>query len=204
MTMYGAILADPPWRFVTYSERGTRRGAASHYNVMPFDALAAIPVGDWAARDCILFLWVPKPNLLHGLQLIAAWGFVYKTIAFTWVKPCLHEPGYRMTMGYWTRSNPEICLMATRGQPTRLAADVRELIEEPLRQHSQKPDRVRDDIERLVAGPYLEMFARVTAPGWDAYGDQVGLFDAGPVRTRRQPSSKRPRLRRPKLRQPRP
>ena len=64
-----------------------------------------------------------------------------------------------MTMGYWTRSNPEICLMATRGQPTRLAADVRELIEEPLRQHSQKPDRVRDDIERLVAGPHLEMFA---------------------------------------------
>ena len=75
MTMYGAILADPPWRFVTYSERGTRRGAASHYNVMPFDALAAIPVGDWAARDCILFLWVPKPNLLHRTPADCGVGF---------------------------------------------------------------------------------------------------------------------------------
>jgi N6-adenosine-specific RNA methylase IME4 len=79
-------------------------------------------------------------------------------------------------------------LLATRGNPRRQAKDVRKLVVEPRREHSRKPDCVRERIERLVKGPYLELFARETKPGWNCWGKQAGLFDAGAVPTRRQPS----------------
>ena len=81
-------------------------------------------------------------------------------------------------MGMWTRSNSEVCLLATRGKPRRLAADVRQVIQAPTREHSRKPDEIYGRIERLVEGPYLEMFARQAWPGWDAWGNEVGKFEA--------------------------
>lgn len=81
-----------------------------------------------------------------------------------------------MTLGYWTRSNSEVCLLATKGAPKRLNADVRQAIIEPRREHSRKPD-IHTRIERLVAGPYLELFARRTRPGWDSWGNEVGKFN---------------------------
>ena len=96
--------------------------------------------------------------------------------------------GFFTGLGYWTRANPEQCLLATRGKPGRLAKDVRRLVVAPRREHSRKPDQIRELIERLVQGPYLELFARETKPGWDCWGNQVGIFDAGEVNTRRQPS----------------
>jgi MT-A70 protein len=87
-----------------------------------------------------------------------------------------------------SRANPEQCLFATRGKPRRKAKDVRRLVVERRREYSRKPDCVRERIERLVAGPYLELFARETKRGWDCWGDQVSLFDTGSVVTRRQPS----------------
>jgi N6-adenosine-specific RNA methylase IME4 len=99
-----------------------------------------------------------------------------------------HDADYFTGLGYWTRANPEQCLLATRGKPSRQAKDVRRLVVEKRREHSRKPDCVRERIERLVAGPYLELFARETKRGWDRWGDQVELFDHGPVLTRRQPS----------------
>jgi N6-adenosine-specific RNA methylase IME4 len=92
-------------------------------------------------------------------------------------------------LGYWTRANPEQCLLATRGSPRRKAKDVRRLVVDRRREHSRKPDTVRDRIERLVDGPYLELFAREAKPGWDCWGDQLALFDRGKAKTRRQPSS---------------
>jgi N6-adenosine-specific RNA methylase IME4 len=86
------------------------------------------------------------------------------------------------------KANPEQCLLATRGKPRRQGKDVRKLIIEPRREHSRKPEDVRERIERLVAGPYLELFARETKPGWYCWGNQAGLFDYGSVATRRQPS----------------
>jgi len=78
--------------------------------------------------------------------------------------------------------------MATRGKPTRQAKYVRRLVVESRREHSRKPECVRERIERLVGGPYLELFARETKQGWDCWGDQAGLFDQGAIATRRQPS----------------
>jgi N6-adenosine-specific RNA methylase IME4 len=79
-------------------------------------------------------------------------------------------------------------LLATRGKPSREAKDVKRLVVEKRREHSRKPDCVHGRIERLVKGPYLELFSRETKPKWDCWGDQVALFDRGSVSTRRQPS----------------
>jgi N6-adenosine-specific RNA methylase IME4 len=188
---YGAILADPPWSFRNWSAKGTGRNAVSHYDCLDFSALAKLPVGDLAADDCALFLWATDPLLPRALELIDRWGFEYKTVAFYWVKlnsAAKGETDYFTGLGYWTRANPEQCLLATRGKPSRRAKDVRRLVVERRREHSRKPENVRERIERLVAGPYLEMFARDTKAGWDCWGDQVALFDQGPVATRRQPS----------------
>src|SRR5215831_9934272 len=188
---YGVIYADPPWSFRNWSAKGTGRNAISHYDCLDFAALASLPVVNLAADDCALFLWATDPFLPRAFDLIQAWGFEYKTVGFYWVKlnaAAKHDADYFTGLGYWTRANPEQCLMATRGKPSRKAKDVRRLIVERRREHSRKPDCVRERIERLVAGPYLELFARETKQGWDCWGNQAGLFDAGTVETRRQPS----------------
>jgi|SRR5262245_1766413 len=189
---FGAILADPPWRFRTWDQReaivrrsssGTNVSAATHYNTMPIEDIAALPVGELAADDCCLFLWATWPNLVEAIAVIEAWGFEYKTCAFCWTKAhagqleLFHdELADLMGLGYWTRANSEPCLLATRGKPKRLNADVRQAIIEPRREHSRKPDCVHARIERLVAGPYLELFARARRPGWHAWGNEVEKF----------------------------
>jgi N6-adenosine-specific RNA methylase IME4 len=185
---YGAIYADLPWYFRNWSAKGTGRNAVSHYDCMDFEAMARLPVQELAAEDCVLFLWAIDPLLPKALELVAAWGFEYKTVGFYWVKQNKASEGFFTGLGYWTRANPEQCLLATRGKPGRLAKDVRRLVVAPRREHSRKPDQIRELIERLVQGPYLELFARETKPGWDCWGNQVGIFDAGEVNTRRQPS----------------
>jgi N6-adenosine-specific RNA methylase IME4 len=189
---YGAILADPPWRFRTWDQRtaiprtrssGTNVSAAAHYTTMPIEEIRALPVGALAATDCSLFLWMSWPQLEDALTLIDAWGFEYKTAAFVWTKAHAaqiemfrDDTDALMGMGYWTRANTEPCLLATRGRPKRINADVRQAIIAPRREHSRKPDGVHERIERLVAGPYLELFARQRRPGWDVWGNEVDKF----------------------------
>lgn len=190
-TKFGVIYADPPWSFRNWSAKGTGRNALSHYDCLDFRSLAALPVLDLAAPDCALFLWATDPLLPKAIELIEAWGFEYKTVGFYWVKlnsKAKHDADYFTGLGYWTRANPEQCLLATRGKPLRKAKDVRRLVTDKRREHSRKPDCVRDRIERLVDGPYLELFARETKPGWECWGNQTGLFDTGKAKTRRQPS----------------
>jgi N6-adenosine-specific RNA methylase IME4 len=198
---FRAILCDPPWRFATYSAKGKGRSAEAHYDCMSFDSLKALPVPKFAAIDCALFLWVTDPLLPKGLELISAWGFTYKTVGFYWVKLNKKSPTFFTGMGYWTRANPEMCLLATRGQPERKSRAVPRLVprqEEaqegdcivaPRREHSRKPSEIARRIERLVPGPYLELFARESREGWASWGDETGLFDEGPVETRRFPSN---------------
>jgi N6-adenosine-specific RNA methylase IME4 len=188
---YGVIYADPPWSFRNWSAKGTGRNAISHYDCLDFRALTALPIADLAADDCALFVWATDPLLPRAIELIQAWGFEYKTVAFYWVKlnsAAKRDTDYFTGLGYWTRANPEQCLLATRGKPPRQAKDVKRLVVEKRREHSRKPDCVRERIERLVHGPYLELFARETKRGWDCWGNQVALFDNGSVTTRRQPS----------------
>jgi len=173
---YQAILADPPWNFKSYSKKGEGRSAKNHYKVMEQDDLFDMPITVLAANDCVLFLWVTDPMLAEGLRLIGRWGFTYKTVAFYWVKQNKQNSGYFAGLGYWTRSNPEQCLLATKGKPKRVNKDVRRLIVSPRREHSRKPDKIYTSIERLVSGPYMELFSRTDRKGWDSWGNQTGKW----------------------------
>lgn len=177
LTTYNVIYADPPWRFQTYSALGEGRSAAAYYDVMTPGEIAAYPVQHLAGKDCVLLLWVTDPLLEAGLNVIKAWGFTYKTVGFYWIKTSKDYCSRPIGTGYWTRANPEQCLLATRGRPKRLNSDVRKLVESPRREHSRKPDGIYERIERLAAGPYVELFARDRRPGWDAIGLEA---DSGP------------------------
>lgn len=174
---YGVILADPPWSFKTWSDNGKDRAAENHYDVMSIEDIYKLPVGDLAEPDCALFLWSINPMQPEAFECIRRWGFTYKTVAFTWAKRArVSADKWHIGLGYWTRQNTERCLLATRGKPTRFSRSVRELIVEPVGRHSAKPDRCYTDIEELVDGPYLELFARRLRPGWDAFGNEIGGF----------------------------
>lgn len=196
---FKAILADPPWRFKTWPGRkfsggnqvredgsaiaGGARGTP--YETMSIDEIAALTVADLAADDCVLFMWATWPTLPDALRLIDAWGFAYKTCGFDWMKADDRQADMftesvpvQVGMGYWTRANSEPCLLATRGKPKRINADVRQGIIEPRREHSRKPDCVHGRIERLVEGPYLELFARAPRAGWTVWGNETDKFEA--------------------------
>ena len=172
---FGCIMADPPWRFDNYSAKGEKKNPNRHYATMAFEDIAALPVAERALADCVLLLWVCDPTLPQALAVMAAWGFQYKTVGFTWAKT-RPSGAWHMGTGYWTRANPEMCLLGTRGAPKRLNADVRQLITAQLGKHSQKPREAYYRTERLVAGPYLDLFSRTTRPGWTAWGHEAGKF----------------------------
>jgi N6-adenosine-specific RNA methylase IME4 len=172
----GAILADPPWPFRVRSPKGEGRSVCRHYRILTIDEIKAFPVADMAAADSWLFLWSTTPLLPVALDVIAAWGFTYSGTAFAWVKLNKSGVGFHMGMGFTARKNVELCLLGRRGNPRILAHDVRELIVAPVREHSRKPDEVHERIERLVVGPYLELFARNRRPGWISVGDEVDRF----------------------------
>ena len=186
---YACLLGDPPWPFATYNgPKVPQRAEEQHYATMTIGEIAALPVAEITAPDAVLFLWFTWPVLEGALEIIDAWGFTYKTCAFAWLKADVStidlfpDPKLAdMTLGYWTRANSEVCLLATRGKPKRLSAGVRQGIIEPRRQHSRKPDCVHGRIERLVGGPRLELFARQQRPGWDVAGNDVDRFRASPV-----------------------
>jgi len=175
---YSAILCDPPWSFKAWSAKGAGRSAEQHFRTLTFDELAAFPVAELAADRCALFMWVVRSNLPEAMHLIDAWGFKYKSTAFVWEKTCRCQPDKpRISQGYWTRGGTEQCWFATRGKknPPRKSKGVRELIIAPIGRHSEKPAETCNRIEALVDGPYLELFARQTRPGWDAWGDDPAL-----------------------------
>ena len=171
--MYGCILADPPWTYDDTADAG-KRGAAHKYSLLTDAALQSMPIAQLAAPDCVLFLWATFPKIHEALALIPAWGFVYKTVAFVWVKTSGGATGVAWGMGRWTRSNAELCILATRGRPKRADAGVHQIIFAPPAKHSAKPHETYNRIERLLPPcPRLELFARNERSGWDAWGNEV-------------------------------
>lgn len=179
---YNVILADPPWRFKNHSsaelakrgEKWARRNGRSPYDVMNTADIAALPVADIAARDSVLFLWATHPKLLDAVEVMKAWGFTFKTVAFTWVKLNPSGVGFHFGLGYWTRQNPEIVLLGTRGHPKRISKEVFSLTIYPRGEHSRKPPEIHDRIVKLVGDlPRVELFARRRVAGWTCLGDGI-------------------------------
>lgn len=83
---FNIIYADPPWSYKTYSSKGKGRSAESHYSTMSIDEICKLPVSKIASDDCALFMWATFPNLEYSFQVLKAWGFTYKTVAFVWIK----------------------------------------------------------------------------------------------------------------------
>ena len=122
---YPIIYADPPWR---YSAKKVQGAVENHYPTMSIEELCALPVAELAAKDSALFMWATFPQLPEALRLIRAWGFTYKSVAFVWLKKNRKADSWFYGLGFWTRANAEICLLATKGHPKRQAADIHQFL----------------------------------------------------------------------------
>jgi N6-adenosine-specific RNA methylase IME4 len=181
------ILSDVPADFRANSIARPGRNARRHYACHTMKTLAALPVRDVAARNAFLFFCVTGPFLAIGahVPVMKAWGFAPTAIGFTWAKLNPNAPAlffgardFAFGGGLTTRKNCEFVILGKRGRPKRPAADVRELIIAPRREHSRKPDELYERIERYCAGPRLDLFGRQSRSGWAVYGDEAGKFDA--------------------------
>lgn len=184
---FGCIVADPPWSFKNWSDKGKNRNpdamvrqkglSERHYPTMRLADIKALPVEAIAARQAVLVLWVVDCMIPEALEVGKAWGFTFKTTALIWRKTRASGAEH-IGLGYWGRGSTEQAFLFTRGAPRRLSGGVRKLIEAPVREHSRKPDEQYDRIEALVAGPYAELFARHRRPGWTSWGNQLPVEDA--------------------------
>lgn len=175
---FGCILADPPWLFKTRSKKGEGKSAQRHYNCLPMDEICELPVSSVSAKDCELFMWCTWPTIFSAERVANAWGFKYSGLAWEWIKYNPKTKKYAFGGGYGTRKNVEPCLLFRRGAPVIKSRSVRDFMFAPRREHSRKPDEQYERIERLVDGPYLELFARQAWPGWQAWGNQTTKFNA--------------------------
>ena len=186
---YKVIYADPAWTFKTYSPKGKEKKSAElHYDCMNLEDIFNLPVQSISEDDCVLFLWVTSPMLREGLQTMEKWGFTYKTIGFNWVKRNKIADSWFWGLGYWTRQNSELCLIGTKGKPSRVSRGVQqpfdtdnpfvfydtETITERIARHSAKPLIVKERIIDLMGDvSRVELFAREKTHGFDAWGNEV-------------------------------
>ena len=170
---YDIIYADPAWQYKNFRSTGLA------YSTMTAKELAALPINLITSDNCALFCWATDTHIPECINICENhWGFKYKTKAFEWAKQTKHGK-WHSGQGFWTLSNPESCFMFTKGSPKRDkdGKGVRRLVVDKIREHSRKPDRIRDDIVTLMGDkPRIELFARTAVPGWDAWGNEVGKF----------------------------
>ena len=170
-------MADPPWHYNDKALAGAR-GAECKYPVMSIEEIKNLRVNgklvkDITDKDSFLFLWVTFPQLEKAFEVIRAWGFRYKTLGFNWVKKN-KSGGNFIGMGWYTRSNAEVCLIAMKGHVSVLDHSISSIIESVPQRHSAKPIIVRDLIVKLCGRlPRIELFAREKTRGWTAWGFDV-------------------------------
>ena len=178
---YQVIYADPPWKYNSRANHKTkfRGGAEGHYPLMSMEEIKALPIDKMAAENCALFMWCTFPYLDKQIKLFEHWGFDYKTQAFTWIKlnPKDNKPFFGV--GYYTKSNAEVCLLGIKGKMKTINNDVSSVVLSPRREHSRKPDCIRDNIVRLFGDlPRIEMFCRDQHEGCGIHGNQTETFNS--------------------------
>ena len=159
MKKYSVVLADPPWEFVTYSDKGRKK--SPKYPVMSFSALCSLPVCKIVDDNAALFMWATWPTISSAFTVMKAWGFEYRTLAFDWFKTTKNAKPHFGT-GYYFRAGPEPCLLGVRGRMPVAVKNERNIIVAPAREHSRKPDDQYDKIERVYP--------------FDVYNNRIELF----------------------------
>ncbi len=169
---YNIIYADPAW---SYKDKSLNRGGAlKHYQTMSNVEIQNLQIQKISAENCILFIWATFPKIQEALDVIEHWGFKYKTMGFTWVKKNKKSTNTNLGMGYYTRCNPEQCLLATKGKNLKIKNNIKSLVIAERTIHSKKPDEVRNRIVELCGDlPRIELFARQKVEGWDSWGNEV-------------------------------
>lgn len=179
MKKYQIIYADPPWEYKQFSKNkgiDPKFGSVlSQYKTMSIEELCKLPIKNLADDSCILFMWATMPNLDRAFEVIKAWGFIYKTCAYTWVKQNPLGQGVYSGLGHWTNGNAELCLLATKKKyPRRIVKNSKQIQMYPRGRHSAKPPQIRDEIVRFMGNlPRVELFARQKTEGWDVWGNEV-------------------------------
>ena len=173
MKKYSIIYADPPWgEYVRKNGRGTAEG---HFNTLSLDELKRMKIKYLTTENSYLFLWVTFPLLQQGLDVIKSWGFIYKTIAFNWLKYNKNANSFFFGIGKYTRSNSEICLLGIKGEPKVINHSISQVIVSEFTQHSSKPKIIRRKIIDLCGDlPRIELFHRggESVEGWDLWGNE--------------------------------
>ena len=165
---FGTVYADPPW---LYENQGTRAATSNHYGGMTVEEIAALPIAKLAAENAHLHLWTTNAFLFDCKAIIEAWGFEYKS-CFVWTKP-------QLGIGNYWRLAHEFMLLGVRGSCPFLDRGQISWLHEPRGQHSAKPERIREIVEKVSPGPRLELFARRITQGWVCWGNEIerSLFD---------------------------
>lgn len=176
MKKYNIIYADPPWKYNSRANHKTRfrGGACGHYDLMTMEEIKSLPIPEIADNNCALFMWCTFPYLKDQIKLFKHWGFKYKTVGFTWIKLNSLNKKPFFGVGYYTKSNAEVCLLGIKGKMTPIDNSISSVILAERREHSKKPDEVRNKIVKLFGDlPKIELFARQYTDGWDVWGNEV-------------------------------
>lgn len=169
------IMADPPWQFDLFSAAGEEKAAQAQYICQSTDWVKDMPVSALAADDCLLWLWATNPMLPQAFEVMAAWGFTFKT-AGHWVKRTVNGK-LAFGTGYVLRCAGEPFLIGTRGKP-KTTRSTRSVIEGPIREHSRKPDEAFAAAEQLMpAARRIELFSRQPRAGWAVWGNEATKFE---------------------------
>jgi N6-adenosine-specific RNA methylase IME4 len=173
---FQTIMADPPWRFTNRTGKmAPEHKRLNRYETMTLADICALPVSEVAQEPAHLYVWVPNALLPEGLEVMKAWGFHYKS-NIIWHKIRKDGGSDGRGVGFYFRNVTEVLLFGTRGKGARTLAPGRRqvnMMETRKREHSRKPDEQYDLIEACSRGPFLELFARGTRPGWTYWGNQA-------------------------------
>ena len=176
---FRTILADPPWQFTNRTGKmAPEHRRLSRYQTLSFQEIGEVPVHMAAENPAHLYLWVPNALLPEGLEVMRAWGFTYKT-NIIWHKIRKDGGPDGRGVGFYFRNTTEMILFGIRGAQRTLAAGRSQvnIIRSQKQEHSRKPEQLYEIIEACSPGPFIELFARGTRPGWYAWGNQADRYE---------------------------
>lgn len=184
--VYQVVYADPPWLY--YGDPNKDQAAGKHYRCMSFDELAVLPVRQLLAKRAVVCMWTTGPKMAEACCLMSEWGCYYRNVMQVWIKTTkagrvIKAQGARPS---FVKQLDEFIILGSTNERGRTLPIMTEKMEQngfaprPNNVHSAKPALFRDRIVELFGENVrrVELFARTTHPGWDAWGNECPCDDA--------------------------